>query len=44
MSNEVYFELNGHINKQNNMQYWSDLNPLQIHQKPLHSRKVTVFV
>ncbi|KAL3274216.1 hypothetical protein HHI36_015628 [Cryptolaemus montrouzieri] len=26
-----------------NMRYWADTNPRQLHQKPLHSPKVTVW-
>ena len=42
MSDEAHFQLCGSVNKQN-MRYWSDVNPLELHQKPLHSQKVTVW-
>ncbi|QQP32967.1 Uncharacterized protein FKW44_024168, partial [Caligus rogercresseyi] len=32
----------GSVNRQN-MRYWSDTNPQKLHQKPLHSPKVTVW-
>jgi hypothetical protein len=34
--------LSGCVYKQN-MQYWSDNNPRQLHEKPLHSHEVTVW-
>lgn len=42
MSDEAHFHLNGYVNKQNS-RYWSAENPLQLHEKPLHSPKVTVW-
>lgn len=42
MSDEAHFELSGCVNKQN-FRYWSSENPRQLHQRPLHSRKVTVW-
>jgi hypothetical protein len=42
MSDDVYFELSGFVNRQN-MQYWSDNNPHRLHGKPLHSERVTVW-
>jgi hypothetical protein len=42
MSDESHFEMSGCVNKKN-MRYWSDNNPRQLHEKPLHSRKVTVW-
>lgn len=42
MSDEAHFHLSGFVNKQN-FRYWSDQNPHQIHQQPLHSAKVTVW-
>jgi hypothetical protein len=41
MSNEAHFLLDGTVNKQN-YRYWVQENPQQLHQKPLHSSKVTV--
>jgi hypothetical protein len=42
MSDEAHFHLNGNVNKQN-FRYWSAENPHMLHQKPLHSEKVTVW-
>uniref|UniRef100_A0A8C5WFK5 DUF4817 domain-containing protein n=1 Tax=Leptobrachium leishanense TaxID=445787 RepID=A0A8C5WFK5_9ANUR len=42
MSDEAHFHLSGFVNKQN-FRYWSDENPQQLHQTPLHSSKVTVW-
>lgn len=42
MSDEAHFHLSGYVNKQN-FRYWSDTNPRQLHQRPLHSSKVTVW-
>lgn len=40
-SDEAHFHLNVSISKQN-MRYWADSNPRKLHQRPLHSSKVTV--
>jgi hypothetical protein len=42
MSDEAHFLLDGTVNKQN-YTYWAQENPQQLHQKPLHSSKVTVW-
>jgi hypothetical protein len=42
MSDEAQFHLNGFVNKQN-FRNWSEVNPCQVHQRPLHSEKVTVW-
>lgn len=42
MSDEAHFHLSGYVNKQN-FRYWSNENPYQLHQRPLHSTKVTVW-
>lgn len=42
MSDEAHFYLNGYVNKQN-YRYWADRNPMQLHERPLHSEKVTVW-
>jgi hypothetical protein len=42
MNDEAHFHLSGYANKQN-FRYWSDINLRQLHQKPLHSSKVTVW-
>lgn len=41
-SDELNFHINGHVNKQN-CRYWASDNPLELHQKPLHSPKVVVW-
>ena len=41
-SDEAHFHLDGHVNKQN-CRYWAKENPRELHQKPLHSQKVTVW-
>ena len=42
INNEAHFHLNGTVNRQN-LQYWASENPREIHQRPLHSPKVTVW-
>jgi len=42
MSDEAHFHLDGFVNKQN-FRYWSEENPRQLYQRPLHSDKVTVW-
>lgn len=42
MSDEAHFHLSGYVNKQN-FRFWSDVNPRELHQQPLHSKKVTVW-
>ena len=41
-SDEVHFHLNGTVNKQN-FRYWASENPRELHQRPLHNPKVTVW-
>jgi len=41
MSDEAHFHLTGYVNKQN-YRYWADSNPIEVHERPLHS-KVTVW-
>lgn len=41
-SDEAHFHLSGCVNKQN-MRYWSGTNPRELHQRPLHSDRVTVW-
>lgn len=42
MSDEAHFHLDGYVNKQN-FRYWSDTNPQELHERPLHSAKLTVW-
>jgi len=42
MSDEAHFHLNGFVNKQN-CRFWAAENPQELHQRPLHSSKVTVW-
>jgi len=42
MSDEAHFHLSGFVNKQN-FCCWSQANPRALHEKPLHSQKVTVW-
>lgn len=42
MSDEAHFHLSGFVNKQN-FRYWAQENPTELHQRPLHSKKVTVW-
>lgn len=41
-SDEAHFHLSGCVNKQN-MRYWSDVNPRELHEVPLHCERVTVW-
>jgi hypothetical protein len=41
MSDEAHFHLSGFVNKQN-FRYWSATNTMELHERPLHSYKVTV--
>ncbi|XP_065223877.1 uncharacterized protein LOC135848033 [Planococcus citri] len=43
VTDEAHFYINGDVNKQN-MQYWSDNNPMSVQEKPLHSAKLTVWM
>ena len=42
MSDEVHFHLNGTVNKQN-LRYWAPEKPCNIHERPIHSARVTVW-
>jgi len=42
MSDEAHFHLKGSVNKQN-FRYWAPQNPHEVHERPLHSLKVTVW-
>ena len=42
MSDEAHFHVSGFVNKQN-FCYWSEANPRALHEKALHSQKVTVW-
>jgi hypothetical protein len=41
MSDEAHFHLSRFVNEQN-FRYWSATNPIELHERPLHSSKVTV--
>jgi hypothetical protein len=41
MTDGAHFHLPGYVNKQN-YRYWAAENPQQLHQRPLHSDKLTV--
>jgi hypothetical protein len=41
-SDEAHFHLSGYVNKQN-FRYWARQNPRELHQRPLHSERVTVW-
>ena len=41
-SDEAHFHVSGSVNKQN-FRYWAEDNPRELHQRPLHSPKVTVW-
>ncbi len=43
MTDEAHFHLSGVVNKQN-MRFWATENPHIVHEKPLHSPKVTVWL
>jgi hypothetical protein len=42
VSDEAHFHLTGVVNKQN-FRYWSATNPIELHERPLHSSEVTVW-
>jgi len=41
MTEEAHFHLSSYVNKQN-YRYWAPENPQQLHQRPLHSERLTV--
>jgi hypothetical protein len=41
-SDEAHFHLAGTVNKQN-FRYWAENNPRNLHERPLHSPRVTVW-
>ena len=41
MSDEAHFHLYGFVKKI--LRYWSATNPIKLHERPLHSSKVTVW-
>lgn len=41
-SDEAHFHLSGYVNKQN-MRYWTDTNPHELHEVPLHCERVTAW-
>jgi hypothetical protein len=42
ISDEANFELSGCVNKQN-IWYWSEAHPYELHLKPLHSQRVRAW-
>ncbi|XP_045504404.1 uncharacterized protein LOC123701036 [Colias croceus] len=42
-SDEAHFHLDGYVNRQN-CRFWGNTNPGLLHQRPLHSPKVTAWV
>jgi hypothetical protein len=42
MSDEAHFHLDGYVNKQN-YRFWAAENPRELHQRPLHTAKVSVW-
>jgi len=42
MNDEAHFHLNGSVNKQK-FRYWAPQNPHEVHERVLHSPKVTVW-
>ena len=42
MTDEAHFHLSGYVNKQN-YHYWAPENPQELHQRPLHSERLTVW-
>jgi hypothetical protein len=42
MTDEAHFHLSGSVNKKN-FRCWAPENPHKLHQRPVHSEKVTVW-
>ena len=42
MSDEAHFNLNGTVNK-HTLRYWAPENPRDIHERSLHSARVTAW-
>ena len=42
MHDEAHFHLDGYVNKQN-CRFWAVENPRELHQRPLHTAKVSVW-
>jgi hypothetical protein len=42
MSDEAHFHLSGYVNK-HSFRYWAAANPQQLHERPFHLAKVTVW-
>ena len=42
MGDEAHFRLDGYVNKQN-CRFWAAENPQELHQRPLHTAKVSVW-
>jgi hypothetical protein len=41
-SDEAHFHLSGCVNKQN-FRYWAENNPRKLHERPIHSQRITVW-
>jgi len=42
MTDEAHFHLSSYVNKQNYC-YWAPENPQELHQRPLHSKRLTIL-
>ena len=42
MSDEAHFDLDAYVNKQN-CRFWAAENPRELHQRPLHTAKFSVW-
>ena len=42
MSDEAHFHLIGYVQNQN-YSYWVDTNPTEVHERPSHVSKVTIW-
>jgi len=42
MTDEEHLHLSGYVNKRN-YRYWAPKNPQQLHQRPLHSERLTLW-
>jgi hypothetical protein len=42
MTDEAWFHLSGYVNSENS-RYWATENPHELHEQPLHDRKIGVW-